>query len=309
MLLVVALVAGAGGCSVDRFRGPPAAAPDTRLVVASFDFDESRLLAEIYAQALEHAGIEVRRELGLGPRELVLPALQQGLVDLVPEYVGSALAAARIGTAGGGTTLARTEARNTSAAVAALADALDRWDVEVLAPSPAQDQNALVVTRSLALSRDLQTISDLARVAPTAVLGGPAECPERPYCLRGLREVYGLDFAEFTPVDGAARTRQSLVEGVIDVAVLFTTDGHLADRELVLLEDDRALNPVENVVPVVRGAALERHGPTVAATVDRVSATLTTTMLRFLNWRVSVAGHDVAAEARGWLLRQGLVPR
>jgi osmoprotectant transport system substrate-binding protein len=101
----------------------------------------------------------------------------------------------------------------------------------------------------------------------------------------------------------------ALTDGVVDVGIMFTTDGHLAGSELVLLADDRSLQPVENVVPIVRDAVLRRWGDRVADTLNAVSARLTTETLRFLNWRVAVAGNEVNAEARGWLVRQGLIPR
>jgi osmoprotectant transport system substrate-binding protein len=270
------------------------------VVVASFDFDESELLAEIYAQALEAEGISVHRELRLGPRELVAPALQQGHVDLVPEYLGSA--AAWLGADD-------VDLADRQVAERALRRAAGRWSLEVLDVSPAANPNTLAVTRSLALVHRLSDVSDLSSIAATLTIGGPAECPRRPYCLPGLRDTYGLRFDRFVALDGMDRAAQALREGVVDVAVMFRTDGALADPELVSLGDDRALNPSERVVPLVRTAALDAHGPELRATADAVSRRLTTSMLRFLNWRVSVAGNAAAAEARGWLLRQGLIDR
>jgi osmoprotectant transport system substrate-binding protein len=270
------------------------------VVVASFNFDESELLAEIYAQALEAEGIAVRRELRLGPRELVAPALQQGLVDLVPEYVGSVTAWL------GGDDVDLTDEE---VAERALRRAAARWDLEALQTSRAENPNTLAVTRSLALVHRLSDISDLGSIAATLTIGGPAECPRRPYCLPGLRATYGLRFDRFVTVDGTDRVVQALREGVVDVAVMFRTDGALADPDLISLGDDRGLNPSERVVPLVRTSALDEHGPELRKVVDAVSRRLTTSMLRFLNWRVSVAGNDAASEARGWLLRQGLIDR
>ena len=303
MLALVPVLLAAGCSSSDRSTAggsDDGGATGDEVVVASFNFDESILLAELFAQALADAGIPVRRELALGPRELVAPALQQGEVDLVPEYLGSALA-----WVAPGADLHRdpSELRND------LQRAVDPWDLAVLAPAGAQNQNALVVTRSLSLRHQLSTTSDLRPVAGTLTLGGPPECPERPLCLPGLRERYDLRFERFEPIDGTDRVVRALEEGVVDVGVLFTTDGALADPDLVTLRDDRQLNPPEQVVPLVRRDVLEQHGPELEAALDEVTSRLTTRMLRFLNWRVTVAGNDPADEARGWLLRQGVIHR
>jgi osmoprotectant transport system substrate-binding protein len=294
VLLVLAACGGAGH--------ETPSAPDEGVAVASFNFSESRLVAEIYAQALEDEGIPVRRELDLGPRELVLPALRQGRVDIVPEYLGTALTAAAP---------AVTVDRSDPDAVSrALAEAIDPWDLRVLSYADAQNQNGLVVTRATAERLAVRTTSDLGRVARPLTLGGPPECPSRRYCLEGLAEVYGLRFAAFVPLAEQSYVRQALKDYVIDVGVLFTTDGILAGDDLVLLDDDRGLQPAENLVPMVRSDVLEAaDGRRVAAALDQVSHRLTTANLRFLNWRVSVAGNDPASEARGWLIRQGLVDR
>jgi osmoprotectant transport system substrate-binding protein len=270
------------------------------VTVASFNFDESLLLAEIYAQALEHRGMTVRRELGLGPRELVHPALQQGFVDLVPDYLGSALASLSGGSPG-------VDEQDRDAVRDALLQAARPLGIQVAEPARAQNQNAFTVTRRFSSVQGITAVSGLAGLEPGVVLGGPAECPDRPYCLPGLRSVYGIDVERFVVLDGSARTRRALEEGLIDVGVMFSTDGHLADPALVALDDDRAMQPVEHVVPLIRSAAVSRHGPVLIEVVDDVSSRLTTPALRFLNWRVSVAGNDPADEARGWLVRQGLL--
>jgi osmoprotectant transport system substrate-binding protein len=293
--VVLALAACGGGHEAPS-------APAEGVAVASFNFAESRLVAEIYAQALEDEGIPVRRDLDLGPRELVLPALRQGRVDIVPEYLGSALTAAAP---------AATVNRSDPEAVrAALAEAVHPWGLRVLSYADAQNHNGLVVTRAAAERLDLRTTSDLGPVARRLALGGPPECPSRRYCLEGLADVYGLRFAAFVPLARQSYVRQALEDHVIDVGVLFTTDGLLAGDDLVLLDDDRGLQPAENLVPMVRSDVLEAaDGRRVAAALDEVSRRLTTANLRFLNWRVSVAGNDPASEARGWLIRQGLVDR
>ena len=301
-LAAVTLAASLAGCDGGGSGGSGDAGPPSRpgpeVAVASFNFPESRLLAEIYAQAMEHAGIPVRRELGLGPRELVQPALQQGFVDFVPEYAGTALAGLP-GAAG-------VDATDIAAVRDALEQRYGELGLRVLAPAEAANQNGLVVTRETAVRLPGGATSDLAGVARDLAIGGPPECPVRPYCLLGLERAYGLSFERFVPLDGEDRTRRALDDGVIDVGVMFTTDGTLAGGDYVLLDDDRRLQPADNVIPVVSGRVLDRYGSDLTTAVDAVSARLSTAALRFLNWRVTAAGKDAAAEARAWLRRHGL---
>jgi osmoprotectant transport system substrate-binding protein len=294
LLLVAGLLTGCAGSAPE-----PAERTDA-VVVASFDFAESAVLGEIYAQALESAGVPVRRELRLGSRELVLPALRQGLVDVVPEYVGTALA-----------TVAPTAAAatRTGEAVSALGAALAPAGLRPLRPAAAQNQNGLAVTRATAQRLGLRRTSDLQPFAAGLALAGPTECPRRPYCVPGLRRAYGLTFQRFVAYDAETQRVTALEQGLVDVAVVFTTDGLLTARDLVLLADDRHLQPVENVVPVVSDRAVRRYGVKVEGVLDAVSARLDSAALTFLNWRVDVAGGDARDEARGWLLRHDLLPR
>ena len=298
--LVLTLLAS---CQAGADRTTPAGhgAQGGTVVVASFNFPESELLAAIYELAIRHAGIPAQLQLDLGPRELVQPALEQGLADVVPEYLGTALNS--LGADRG------VPVSEPAAIRAALARALARWHVQVMTPAGAQDQNGMVVTAATARRLGLHTVSDLRRAAGRLTLGGAPECPDRPYCLPGLRQVYGLRFASFLPFDTEQQTVAALRDGVVDVAVLDTTDGNLATGDLVLLADDRHLQPAENIVPVITGSALARYGKRLADAVNAVSAQLTSKALLFMDWRIEVAGNDVMAEARGWLERHGILPR
>src|SRR5206468_3411023 len=156
------------------------------ITVTSFDFPESQVLAELYAQAMSSHGYPVQVVPRLGPREVVEPALEQGRVGFVPGYLGSGLnfvsEQTRVATADPRATHAR------------LTRALAARGVSTLAFAPAQDRNGFVVTGDMARRRGLQRISDLLPIAGQLTFGGPPECPQRPLCLRGLREVYGLNF-------------------------------------------------------------------------------------------------------------------
>jgi len=279
----------------------PGRAPGTAVVVASFNFPESELLAAIYALALLQAGIPARLQLGLGPRELVQPALAQGLVDVVPEYLGTALASLEpaAGAAMSDPAAVRRE----------LVRALARWPVQVLQPAAAQNQDGLAVTRATAARLRLHAISDLGPFAPQMILGGPPECPQRPSCLPGLRRVYGLEFAGFAPLDTEHERIEALRHGVADVVVTGTAGGYLTSGDLVLLADDRQLQPPGNIVPLVHAGAAARYGARLADALNAVSARLTTSDLIYLNRQITVAGHNVLAEARAWLEHQRILPQ
>jgi osmoprotectant transport system substrate-binding protein len=272
--------------------------------VASFAFTESSIVAELYSQALEAVGVPVRRAPGLGSREVVEPALEQGAIDVVPEYVGTALQFLA------GQATATGDLADPAAAYRRLSDAFAPRGVTVLAPAAAQDRNGIAVTRTTADTYHLVRISDLAPVAGDLVFGGPPECPERPFCLVGLRVTYGLAFKSFRPLDPSGPQTVAALEGKeVDVGLLFTTSPSLATKDFVLLEDDRRLQPAENLVPVVRNEALGRHGDRLRQALDAVSAQLHTEDLIDLNRRVETDGSKPADAAREWLAQHGMGPR
>jgi osmoprotectant transport system substrate-binding protein len=286
------------GCGEAERRGTATALGNDTITIGSFDFPESRLLAEIYGQALRADGFDVVVRDGVGPRELVHPALARGLVELVPEYAGTALEAVSLGESQGAPDVGTTHD--------ALVSALEEGPLVALDPAPAQNANAFVVTRATADAFALSSISDLGPVASRLTLGGPPECPNRPFCLRGLEETYDLDFAEFLALDaGGPLTYQALADGYVDVALLFTTDPGIIGEGLVVLDDDRSLQPAENVTPIVHREAVEHFGPRLTQSVNTVSARLTTDELRALNGRLG-DGEAPADVARDWLEAQGL---
>jgi osmoprotectant transport system substrate-binding protein len=269
------------------------------ITVGSFDFPESVLLAYVYGDALAARGYPVRVMPDLGPRELVDPALMTGLIQLIPEYAGSALEFVSVGR--------RRAAADAAATVAALTRSLASRGLVAARPAPAQDANAVVVTAAAAARYGLHSTSDLAKVAPRLIFGGPPECPERQFCLPGLRRVYGLRFRAFIALDtGGPLTRQALESGDIGAALLFTTDPAIRARHLVVLTDNRRLQPAENIVPVVLRATEERYGPGLIAALNAVSAHLTTPVLASLNALVELRGRSAKAVADSWLRGQGL---
>jgi osmoprotectant transport system substrate-binding protein len=269
------------------------------ITVGSFDFPESELLARIYGDALRARGFPVRILAGLGSRELVDPALMTGLIELVPEYAGSAVQFMSLGR------LAATS--DVGASHTALSKLAADRGLLAGRPAAAQNANAIVVSRATAARYRLRSIADLARVASRLVLGGPAECPGRAYCLPGLRRTYGLYFRAFIPLDaGGPLTLQALEARDIDVALLFSTDPSISARRLVVLADDRGLQPAENITPLVRRDAVARYGAGLVAALNAVSARLDTGSLRALDARVELRGQDPDHVAEAWLRAQGL---
>jgi len=298
LVLVLAAVFAASGCSGRG--GGPALPVDPRhpiIRVASFDFVESQILAELYGQALSHGGYPVQAIRILGPREIVEPALQQGKVDLVPEYLGSALDFLHQGER-----VATADAAHTRAL---LAQAFQASGITVPAYARAQDQNGIVVTRQAAATHRLRRISDLASLAQGLSFGGPPECAQRLLCLKGLQGVYGLAFKRFVSMPSFTVTAAALQQKQIDVGMIVTTDGNLAKSGLVLLDDDRHLQPAENVVPVTRDQIMAAYGTSLTRLLNAVTAQLTTSDLIGLNQQAEQGGSPQVLAA-DWLRRHGL---
>jgi osmoprotectant transport system substrate-binding protein len=289
---LVALALLVAGC--DRGPAPPPPQDPRRPTIrlASFDFPESELLAQLYGQALVKHGFPVEQVVQLGAREVVAPALEQGKVDMVPEYLGSALNflndSNRLATADPGLTHARLE------------QAFAPRGVSVLAYAPAQDRNGFVVTGDMARRRGLKKLSDLAPMARQLSFGGPPECAQRALCLKGLEDVYKLRFKRFEAMPSRSVTAAALQTGEIDVGMIDTTDPNLAKSDLIQLADDKRLQPADNVVPVVRREIVDAYGPPLVRLLNAVSAQLTTPELAKLNLQVT-DGQPAADAAAGWL--------
>ena len=298
MLLLVAVALLAAGC--DRGQPPPPPEDPRRPTIrlASFDFPESETLAELYGLALRQHGFPVELVVQLGAREVVVPALEQGKVDMVPEYLGSALNFLndrdRAATADAALTHARLE------------QAFAPRGVSVLAFAPAEDRNGFVVTGDLARRHRLERISDLRPLAGQLSIGGPPECPERPLCLKGLQDLYRLRFARFEAMPSRAVTAAALETGEIDVGMIETNHPNLVGADLVQLADDRNLQPADNVVPVVRRQVLDAYGPPLVRLVNAVSARLTTAELTRLNLEVA-EGRPAADAAAAWLRAHAII--
>jgi osmoprotectant transport system substrate-binding protein len=289
-LLSLTLIAGACTSGDDAEDGPT-------ITVGSTNFGEQLILGEIYASVLEANGYPVERKFNLGTREVVNPALKSGEIDLLAEYTGTLL------TFEGGTSSTDSDQTWSN-----LQNAIGDDGLVALDYSPAQDKNGFVVTADTARELGVVNVSDLARHNGRLVLGGPPECPEREFCLIGLQEVYGLDFAGFTPLDvGGPLTVAALEGGEIDVALLFTSDGVIAAKGFVLLADDLNLQPAENIVPVTTSEIIEAYGEDFRDLLNEVSAAITTSELSELNKRYGLDAEDPEDLAREWLVSKGFI--
>lgn len=286
--------AGTGGAS------PSAAKPE--VIVGSTNFYEQITLGELYSQILEGNGYKVTRKFNLGNREIVYPAVKSGQVQIVAEYLATLLAFVdKDGK------IAKPSTDKTQTADG-LKKAIDADGLTVLAPADATDQNGFVVTKDTATTKNLKKLSDLTPVAKDMVLGGPAECPQRPFCAIGLKSVYGLTFKDFKPLDAGGPLTVAALEGKqVDVGLLFTSDPSIVARNFVLLDDDKHLQLADNIAPVVRKDLLSKDDGTITKLLNSISAKLTQAELNDMNKQVAVDKADSKVVAAAWLKKQGLI--
>jgi osmoprotectant transport system substrate-binding protein len=263
------------------------------IVVGSADFTESALLAEIYAGALEAEGVSVEKTLNIGSREAYIPALQDGSIDLIPEYTG-VLAHYFDETA---------TATESDAVYEGLKAALPET-LAVLDKSDAEDKDAIAVTRETADEHSLTSIADLAAVAGDLTLGAGPEWKTRSNGVPGLEKVYGAEFDSFRALDaGGPLTVQALKNGQVDAANLFTTDPNISANDFVVLEDPENLFAAENVVPLITKSKLNE---TISEALNAVSANLDTETLAALLERVVIDKEDAGDVAADFLSEHGL---
>jgi osmoprotectant transport system substrate-binding protein len=290
------LLAACGGGGNDALQGGSQQNGGSTVTVGSTNFSEQLILAEMYAAVLKKAGVKVDTRLNLGAREVVFPALQKGDIDLLPEYNGAVLSF-----------LDPKATQTTSQEVnTALTPLLDAKGLVALEQSPAEDKDGWAVTKETAAKYGLAKISDLKGKAHMLVVGGPPELKTRPAGLPGLKKVYGIeDFKEFKALDaGGPLTTSALNKGDIDVGRVFTTQGAIAQYGWVVLQEDKPLEPAQNIVPIGRKDAMTDQ---VKQALDAISAKITTEELIKLNKLVDVDKQDPEKVANDWLTQQGLL--
>jgi osmoprotectant transport system substrate-binding protein len=300
-LLVSACAPGEGGNGESAAASAPTgsqAADLPEITVGSAGFWESAVVAEIYAQALEGAGFTVERELELGARDVTHPALLDGQINLMPEYVGGYLAV----TYGGEPTPDLDES------LGALREELEADGLVALEPTPGTDADGFAVRQETADELGLATLSDLAEVADQLRWGVAPECAENPNCGLGLERVYGIDFGSLD-VETLGACIPAVAEALnadnIDVAQVCTTQPEIVAFGLVLLEDDQGLAPAQNLVPVLRQDVMDEAGDLIESTLNPISELLTTEELTNLGNAIVINGDSYEDAAAQWLEDNG----
>lgn len=285
----------ASGSSSSTGAGASESATDsgggTSIAVGSADFSESQLLAEIYAGALQAKGINATTKINIGAREIYLKALEDGSIDLIPEYTG-ALAFFYDNS------FAETDPE----VVYEKLGGLIPDNLQLLAKSAAEDNDSINVTKEAADKYQLASIEDLAPVAGELSLGAPPEFQTRPQGVAGLKGTYGVTFKTFRPLKGQQLV-QALKNGQVDAANIFSTDPAIAENGFVTLADTKRLFGAQNVVPLI---VRDKNTPEVSAALDAVSAKLTTSLLAELLKQVDVDKLDPASVAKTFLTDNGL---
>jgi osmoprotectant transport system substrate-binding protein len=262
------------------------------VTIGSANFSESALLAEIYAGALEAKGVKVSTKLNIGSRELYIKGIEDGSIDVVPEYTG-VLRDFFVDQNGG-------QAKASDAAgVYKELQAVVPKGLVVGGYSKAEDKDAVVVTSATADKYSLKSIADLKDVASKLTLGGPPEWKTRQTGVPGLKKVYGVEFGKFTVTDaGGPQTLNALVDGRIDAGNLFTTNPQIVEKKLVVLEDPKSLFGSQNIVPLMRQEVADAK---VKQTLDAVGQALDTKTLTELVGKIDIDKQDPADVAKQWL--------
>ena len=271
----------------------------TTLTIASKNFTEEFILAEIYAQALAAGGYKVRKRLNLGPEKIAFRAVKAGKVDAYPEYTGTALTTffgVRTDDIPKDEQQAYDQARKSFAGEHLIA----------LPPTPFTDSNAVGMTQARAQELGIETISDLKAKASRLTLSGSKECRVRLDCKLGLEQVYGLKFKHYRVTELADR-HSVLTTARADVSIVFSTDGQIAADDLLVLEDDRKLFPPYNVSLIVNDKAAKAAGSDLPKIVSQVQQDLSTKVMQELNSRVDLDKDKPAAVARAYLEQFGYV--
>ena len=292
--------------AIDRASGGYSGGP---IIIGSQQYYSNEIIAELYAQMLEKAGLTVTRQYQIGQREVYLPELEAGKMHVIPEYGGNLLeyysktAGSGSPSTATGTAIPSRAASDTTSIQDTLLTTLPR-SLTVLTPAEATDQDSLTVTRATAQAHSLASIADLASLRRPITIAANSEFTTRPYGPEGLKAVYGVE-ASVTPVEdsGGPLTVKALTDGTVDVADIYSSDPVIQTQDLVVLSDPQMLILPQNVTPLVSASL-----PAIAVTaINRVSALLTPDELRALNQRSTGEGLSSKVIATDWLTSKKLL--
>ena len=300
LLTAVALVVTTAltGCATQYPGGQastPASSGSATLVVGSQQYYSNEIIAELYAQALEAGGYKVDRQFQIGQREVYLPDLEAGKIDIMPEYSGNLLQYYDKST----------QAKSSDEVLNALEDALPNGLRPLMAAS-ATDQDAYNVTSALASQYGLTSLADLAKVPGPLKVAANSEFATRPYGPQGLKQFYGVDVT-VVPVEdsGGPLTVKALKNGDVQAADIYSADPSIAANGFVTLTDPKNMILPQNVVPIVDS----KVDSNASKIIDAVSAKLDTPALIALNARSVNEQASSATIASDWLAQEGLVKK
>jgi osmoprotectant transport system substrate-binding protein len=290
--LALAACGGGGSDPLSSGGNSSPAASDT-IVVGSANFPENNLLAQIYAGALTAKGVKVTTKLNIGSRETYIPGLQDGSIDLIPEYSGVLLQY-----------FDKSAAQVSSDDVFTALKSKVPAKLTVLNQSEAQNKDSVTVTKETAAKYNLTSISDLQPVAGQLVLGGPPEWKTRQTGAPGLKAKYSVVFKEFKALDaGGPLTINALKNGGIQAGDVFTTDPNIVANGWVSLQDPKNLFAAQNILPLLNKAKATQ---TVTDTLNAVSAKITTQVLLDLDKQIITDKKDPSVVAKAFLSSNGL---
>lgn len=274
------------------------------LVLGGQDFTEMQIMASMYQLLLEESGYTVEAEL-VGTRDVYVQDLQDGNIDLVPEYAGSITdeLQARVN----GPDAPQVSSNDVDETITALNELLQPMGLIALAPAEATDQNAFAVTEKYAADNNLTTLSDLGGLGEPITLAAAEDCAQRQDCAIGLEKVYGIEIEKVLPLGfGTQQTKDSVLEGESQLGLVGTSDGSLEQLGLVILEDDKGLQVSQNLVPVVSQETLDTN-PDIEETLNALSDVLTTEDLAEMNAAVDLERQKPDDVAQSYLEEQGLL--
>jgi len=287
----VALAGCASGDPLDSGSGESASGD--ALVVGSQAYYSNEIIAELYAQSLEEAGYTVEREYQIGQREVYVPELEDGSIDVFPEYTGNFAQFLDDSVTEG------SPEEVEEALAAALPDGLTSLPI-----AEANDQDSYTVTQEFSEENGITSLADLEDYDGTLTVGAPPENETRPYGPPGLKSVYGVD-VQSTGIDdgGGPLTVKALLDGSVQLADVYTSSPLIAENDLVVLDDPENLILPQNVVPIVS----DRVDQGAQDAIDAVNEVLTTEDLQMLNAKSTEDKETSAAIATEYLTDKGLL--
>ena len=263
------------------------------LVVGSQQYYSNEIIAELYAQVLEKAGLKVSRQYQIGQREVYLPEILGGKIDVFPEYNGNLLQY-----------LDKTATATDTASIQAALTKVLPSSLRVLTPAAATDQDTYTTTKAFSTKYGVTSLADLSKVTKPMTIAANSEFATRPYGPPGLKTDYGVDIT-VVPVEdsGGPLTVKALTDGKADFADIYSASPSIVTNDLVVLADPKNLILPQNVVPLVSS----RVTSTASEAIDKVNLLLSADELRKLNAQSVTEQKKSADIAKAWLSSKGLV--